>query len=79
MEYDHCKNAKFRCAVYKNIILNDEIRMTNDEIKPNGETPNLNAPTLWDFVIVVSSFGFRASSFSMILRDRAAHSCHQSG
>jgi hypothetical protein len=45
-------------------MLNDEIRMTNDEIKPNGETPNLNAATLWDFVIVVSSF-LRHSDFEL--------------
>jgi len=30
--------------------------MLNDEIRSNGETPNLNAAMLWDFVIVVSSF-----------------------
>jgi hypothetical protein len=30
--------------------------MLNDEIRSNGETPNLNAAMLWEFVIVVSSF-----------------------
>jgi hypothetical protein len=37
-------------------MLNDEIRITNEEIESNGETPNLNASMLWEFVIVVSSF-----------------------
>jgi len=45
-------------------MLNDEIRMTNDEIKPNAETPNLNAATLWDFVIVVCHW-LRHSDFEL--------------
>ena len=37
-------------------MLNDEIGMTNDEIRSNGETPNLNAAMLCEFLIIVSSF-----------------------
>ena len=30
--------------------------MLNDEIRSNGETPNLNAAMLWEFLIIVSPF-----------------------
>src|SRR5438132_5629040 len=43
MEFAPCKNVKFRCAVCRNTIMNDEIRIPNDEINPNEQSRRLGS------------------------------------